>query len=143
MQHPSEIYNTLIQCSTNLITSNVKPVKVLFIQRCLQIGNSIFFVKKTKRKDVIRRAPTSFENLIDRVKRFIQLDLTVFGLSKIDEGTGIVQTLTSNNAFITKVTTTTSMIAIVKVWLREYRSKVQKVLLTQHKLFPTNEEKKN
>ena len=102
MQHPSEIYNTLIQCSTNLITSNVKPVKLLFIQRCLQIGNSIFFVKKTKRKDVIRRAPTSFENLIDRVKRFIQLDLTVFGLSKIDEGTGIVQTLTSNNAFYHK-----------------------------------------
>ena len=30
----------------------VKSVKVLFIQRCLQIGKSVFFVKK--RKDVIR-----------------------------------------------------------------------------------------
>ena len=60
-----------------------------------------FFCQKTKRKDVIRRAPTSFENLIDRRKRFIQLDLIV-DLSRIGEGTGIIQTLASNNAFYHK-----------------------------------------
>ena len=61
-----------------------------------------FLLQKTKRKDVIRRAPRSFENLIDRVKRFIQLDLIVFHLFSIDEGMGIIQTLTSNNAFYHK-----------------------------------------
>ena len=60
-----------------------------------------FFCQKTKRKDVIRRAPISFENLTDRRKRFIQLDLIV-DLSRIDEGTGIIQTLASNNAFYHK-----------------------------------------
>ena len=33
------------------------------------------------------------------------------------------------------------MIIIMKDWLRKYRSKVQKVLLTRHKLFPTNKKK--
>ena len=61
-----------------------------------------FLCQKIKRKDVILRAPTSFENLIDRVKRFIQLDPTVFDLSRVNEGTGIIQTLTSNIAFYHK-----------------------------------------
>ena len=57
---------------------------------------------KKKQKDVIPRAPINFENLIDRVKRFIQLDPTVFDLSRIDGGMGIIETLTSNNAFYHK-----------------------------------------
>ena len=61
-----------------------------------------FLCQKTKWKDVIRRAFTSFENLIDRVKTFIQLNPTVFDLSRIDHGTGIIQKLTSNNAFYHK-----------------------------------------
>lgn len=56
----------------------------------------------SKRKDVIRRAPTSFVKFIDHLKRFIQLDPTVFDLSRTDEGTGIRQTMTSNNAFYHK-----------------------------------------
>ena len=61
-----------------------------------------FLCQKTKRKDVIRRAPTSVEKFIDHLKRFIQLDPTVFDLSRTDEGTGIRQTMTSNNAFYHK-----------------------------------------
>ena len=61
-----------------------------------------FLCQKTKWKDVIRRAFTSFENLIDRVKTFIQLNPTVFDLSRIDHVTGIIQKLTSNNAFYHK-----------------------------------------
>ena len=44
--------------------------------------------------------------------------------------------------FITKVAMITSMIVIMKDWLRKYRSKVQKVLFTRHKLFPKNQKKK-
>ena len=36
------------------MTLSVKSVKVLFIQRYLQIGKSVFSVKKTKQKDVIQ-----------------------------------------------------------------------------------------
>ena len=36
------------------------------------------------------------------MKRFIQPDLTVFDLSRIDDEAGIIQTLTSNNAFYNK-----------------------------------------
>ena len=43
--------------------------------------------------------------------------------------------------FITKVSTMTSMIIIMKDWLREYRSKVQKVLFTRRKLFPKTKKK--
>ena len=40
--------------------------------------------------------------MIDQVKRFIQIDLTIFDLFRIDEGTGNIQALTSNNAFYHK-----------------------------------------
>ena len=42
---------------------------------------------------------------------------------------------------ITKVATITLMIVIMKDWLREYRSTVQRILLTRQKLFPTNKQK--
>ena len=74
------------------MTFNINSVKILFNQRCLQIGNS----------DIRRRAPASCENLIDRVKRFLQLDPTDFALCRINEGTGIIQLGTSNNAFCHK-----------------------------------------
>ena len=61
-----------------------------------------FLCKKTKLKDIKRRAPISFENVTDRVKKFIQLDPSVFDLSRIDEDTEIIQTRTSNNAFYHK-----------------------------------------
>ena len=115
----------MIWCSTNLITFNVKSVKYCLFKDACKLGTLFFLSKKTKRKDVIRRAPTLFENFTDQVKRFIQLDPTVFGLSRIDEGTGIIQTHQIMH-FITKVAMITSMIAITKVWLRECRSKVQK-----------------
>ena len=37
------------------------------------------------------------------MKKYIQLDQTVVDLSKIDEDTGIIQTLTSNNAIYHKI----------------------------------------
>ena len=43
--------------------------------------------------------PTSFKKLTDQEKRFIQFYLSVCGLSRIDKGTGIIQTLTSYTAF--------------------------------------------
>ena len=43
--------------------------------------------------------------------------------------------------FITKVSTMTSMIIIMKDWLREYRSQAQKVLFTRRKLFPKTKKK--
>ena len=46
-----------------------------------------FLCQEAKRKDVMRRAPTYFENLIDRVKEIVQLEPTV-DLFRIDEGTG-------------------------------------------------------
>ena len=103
-----------------------------------------FLCHKTKRKDVMQRSPTSLENLIDGVKRFIQLDPTDFDLSRIDEGTGIIQKLASHNSFYRKGcddNNVASMIVIMKDCSREYRTKVQKILLTGHKLFPTNEKK--
>ena len=59
-----------------------------------------FLCQKTKGKYVIRRTPTSFENLIDQVKKFIQLNPTISDLSRIDEGSEIRQT--SNNALCHK-----------------------------------------
>lgn len=58
------------------------------------------FLSKNKVKGLMRRAPASFENLIDRVKKFIQLDPTISDLSRIDEGSEIRQT--SNNALCHK-----------------------------------------
>lgn len=89
-------------------------------------------------------SPTSLENLIDGVKKFIQLDPTDFDLSGIDEGTGIIQKLASHNSFYHKgcnKNNVASMIVIMKDCSREYRTKVQKILFTGHKLFPTNEKK--
>ena len=50
-----------------------------------------FLCRKTKQKELIRRASTFFENLIDQGKRFIQLDPTVFDLLRINGSTGIIQ----------------------------------------------------
>ena len=61
-----------------------------------------FICQKAKWKDVIRRAPTYFESLIDPAERFVQLDAPVLYLSSVDEGTGIIETLTANNAFYHK-----------------------------------------
>ena len=61
---------------------------------------TLFSLSKNKARRLILRASTSFENIIARVKQFIQLK--PFNLSRIGEGAGIVQTLTSNNAFYRK-----------------------------------------
>ena len=61
-----------------------------------------FLYEKRKQKDVTRRAPSSFENLIDSVKKFIQLKPSLFDLSRFHEGMGVTQTLTSNDAFYTR-----------------------------------------
>ena len=42
------------------------------------------------------------ETLIDQVKKFFPLNPSAFYLSRIDEGTGIIQTPTSNDAFYHK-----------------------------------------
>ena len=103
---------------------------------------TLFSLSKNKSKRC-NRAPKYLENLIDPVKRFIQLHTPVLDSSRVDEGTGIIERLIWYQImhFITKFATITSMIVIMKDWLLKCRSKVQKFLITWHKLFPTNEKK--
>lgn len=92
-----------------------------------------FLYEKRKQKDVTRRAPSSFENLIDSVKKFIQLKPSVFDLSRIDKSMmGVTQTLTSNDAFYTR---------FMKYYFRKYRGKGQKFFFTRDQLFSSNEKK--
>ena len=64
---------------------------------------TLFSFSKNKAKICnTKSTATSFENLTDRVRKFIQLDPSVSDLSRIDEGKGIIQTLTTNNPFYHK-----------------------------------------
>ena len=85
----------------------------------------LFSLSKNKARRLILRAPTSFQNLIAREKKFIQLNLQFLvypGLMRVGESSKHWHQIMH---FITKVATITSRKVIMKDWLRKYRSKGQ------------------
>ena len=114
-----------------MLTFNVKSAKVLFFFKDAYKLGALFSLSKNKSKKI----------WYDQVKRFIQLDPTVFDLSTIHDGMGIIQTLTSNNAFYHKGCSDNFSDSHYKRLVKGVQKQSSKFFLTCHKLFPTNEKK--
>ena len=119
-----------------MITFNVKSVKVLFFQRCLQIRKSVF-CQKTKQKDVMLKIwLIAWKGLFSPTLQFLIYPGSMMARESYKHWHQIMH-------FVTNVAMINSMIVITKDWLRGYRKKVPNFLLTRHKLFPTNEKNWN